>query len=114
MIHSDVFVGIDISQAHLDVFISTHNQSDRFHNNEQGITQLITLLEQVQAKLVALESTGGLERLLMSQLHQAQIPLARLNPRQVRAYAVALGKAKTDRIDAQVLALFAQTVRPNV
>ena len=122
MINSDVFVGIDISQSYLDVFISTHRQSghashalrERFENNVPGIAQLISVLKEVKPKLVALESTGGLERLILCELHRAQMTVARLNPRQVRAYAVALGKAKTDSIDAKVLASFAQTVRPNV
>ena len=114
MTDSNVFVGIDICLAHLDVFISNLNQTHCFDNNSSGVSQLVTLLSKVQPTLVALESTGGLERLVINELNKAHISIARVNPRQVRAYAVALGKAKTDILDAKVLAHFAQNVRPQI
>ena len=65
---------------HLDVFISNLNQTHRFDNNASGVSQLVTLLSPIQPQLVALESTGGLERLVICELHNAQIPIARVNP----------------------------------
>ena len=59
-----------------------------------------------------MESTGGLERLLVSALQAATIPVAIANPRKVKGFAIALGKAKTDKLDAQVIAQFAQAVQP--
>ena len=87
--------------------------SYRFDNNQTGIEQLLIILQEVQPELVALESTGGLEKLVISQLQSAQISVAMVNPRKVRAYGIALGKAKTDAIDAQVLADFARAIRPS-
>lgn len=77
-----------------------------------GIQTLIEQLLPLEATLVVVESTGGLERTLVSNLHAVAIPVAATNPRKVKGFAIALGKAKTDKLDAQVLARFAQSVQP--
>jgi transposase len=106
------WVGIDVSKDTLDVYILPQGVSFQVKNNEVGIAELLTRLTLLTPTLVVLESTGGLERLVTLRLHVAQIPVAIANPRQVRGFAIGLGKAKTDALDAYVLAVFAQTVRP--
>jgi transposase len=110
---NECWVGIDVSKARLDVFISRDQQVLSFAHAAEGIDALLRSLRPMTPTLVVMEATGGLERALVAQLMAAQVPLAVVNPRQVRAFAKATGRlAKTDRLDAQVLALFAAAVRP--
>jgi transposase len=82
-------------------------------NDDVGIQSLLTRLHQNTPALVVLEATGGYERAVVAALATARLPLVVANPRQVRDFARATGQlAKTDRIDADVLALFAERVRP--
>jgi len=97
----NVWVGIDVSQATLDVAIHPHGHHLQVSNDDAGITELLTYLQAYTCELVVLESTGGLERLVLTKLSEAGIPAARVNPRRVRDYAKALGVAKTDALDAQ-------------
>jgi len=107
------FVGIDVSRDSLSVAVHPGGQSMEFPNTDEGRAELITHLQEWQVALVVVEATGGIERTLARSLAQASIPVAVVNPRQVRDYAKALGRlAKTDAIDAQVLAQFAEAVRP--
>ena len=107
------FVGIDVAKNHLDVHINPHNESCRVANDAAGWAEIIERLGRRTIGLVAIESTGGYEAAVVAQLHAADLPVAVVNPRQVRDYARATGRlAKTDQIDADVLAEFAQTVRP--
>lgn len=106
------WVGIDVSQAHLDSYILPQGLVLAHPNHEVGIHTLIDQLLPLSATLVVVESTGGLERQLVAALQAAAIPVAVANPRKVKGFAVALGKAKTDKLDAQVIARFAQTVQP--
>lgn len=109
----ECWVGIDVCKARLDVFISRDQQVLAFANDPEGIETLLRHLRQMAPTLVVMEATGGLERALVAQLMAAQLPLAVVNPRQVRAFAKATGRlAKTDLLDARVLALFAAAVRP--
>lgn len=113
MVKDSLFVGIDVSKATLDVAIRP--TGDRWHllNNEAGITELVSRLGQMHPSLIVLEATGGLETLLCAALGEEGLPLAAVNPRQVRDFARATGKlAKTDVLDAQVLAQFGEAVRP--
>jgi transposase len=111
----DVFVGIDVSKDRLDAHCLPQRQAQAFDNNPAGVKALAQWLLTQSPRLVVLEATGGLERLIVAQLAVAEIPVVVINPRQVRQYAGALGKlAKTDRIDAEVLARFAQDVRPPI
>jgi transposase len=107
-----VWVGIDVSQALLDIHVLPQGLILQQPNTEVGIQALITQLLPLSPTLVVVESTGGLERTLVSSLQVASIPVAIANPRKVKGFAIALGKAKTDTLDAQVIARFAQTVQP--
>jgi transposase len=112
---TEVFVGIDVSKKRLDVCRLPDRQSRSFNNDAAGVQSLLTWLAEVPPKQVVLEATGGYERLVVAELANAAVPLAIVNPRQARQFAGALGKlAKTDRIDAEVLAKFAQAVRPEI
>jgi transposase len=112
---SEVFVGIDVSKESLDVFIDASALALHVTYDDEGLQ---TVLKQVQAAtptLIVLEATGGLETRLACELGAAGLPLAVINPRQARDFAKATGKlAKTDRVDAQVLAAFAKAIRPQV
>jgi transposase len=108
-----VFVGVDVSKGRLDVVMRPGNEAKSVSNDEAGIAQLVEELQQKKPSLVVLEATGGLETPLVAALALAELPVAVLNPRQVRDFARATGKlAKTDAIDAAVLAHMAEAVRP--
>jgi transposase len=108
-----LFVGIDISKAHLDPATRPGHPLGRHANDPAGIAALVTRLKHLGATLVVVEATGGLELPLLAALQVAGIPTAAINPRQARDFAKAIGRlAKTDRIDAEVLAHFAEAVRP--
>jgi len=110
---SKSFVGIDVSQRVLDVAVHPTCEQWQVLNDLGGLTALALRLQTLKPALVVLEATGGLERPIVQALHDARLPVAVVNPRQVRDFAKALGRlAKTDRLDAQVLAQFAQAVRP--
>lgn len=110
---SSVFVGIDVSKNSWDVYISSTEQALKFDADEAGFTQLRNLLAPLGRCLIVLEATGGLECALVGDLIDAGHDVAVVNPRQIRDFARSLGKlAKTDRIDAQVLATFARMVQP--
>ena len=105
------FVGIDVAKAALDVFIGSAGVAWSVTNDEVGIQQLLRQL--VAGDFVILEATGGLETPVASALAAAGIAVAIVNPRQVRDFARATGRlAKTDRLDAEVLARFGEAVRP--
>jgi transposase len=109
-----VYVGIDVAQDTFDVAVYDSSERWSAHNNVSGIAETVTRLEALKPTLVVLEATGGLERNLASMLAAVQIPVAILNPGRIRAYAKALGRlAKTDRIDAEVIAHFAQAIKPD-
>src|SRR4051794_30405589 len=110
---AQLFVGIDVSKAHLDTALRTGPQVPRHPNDPAGIAALVARLQPLAPTLVVVEATGGLELPLVAALQVAKIPVAAINPRQARDFAKALGRlAKTDRIDAEVLAHFAEAVRP--
>ena len=106
------YVGIDVSKATLDVAIDGGDAWSTT-NDEEGIRSLVERLQQHPVALVVLEATGGLESVVVAELAMAGIPVVVANPRQVRDFGKACGRmAKTDRIDARVLALFAVRMRP--
>ena len=110
---ADVFVGIDVSKDQLDVAARPSGQTWQVANTELGIATLVKQLTKLQPILVVLEATGRLESAAVSAMAVAGIPLAIVNPRQVRDFARSTGKlAKTDKLDAQMLARFADAVRP--
>jgi transposase len=113
MEHTPVFVGIDVCKARLDVATSSSEQIESVANDESGIATLLQRWAVVKPALIVLDATGGIERPLVRALAVAQLPVVVVNPRQVRDFAKATGRlAKTDRIDARVLAHFAEAVRP--
>jgi transposase len=108
-----IFVGIDVSKARLDVAMCPLAEKLSVSNDEVGVQALVKRLSEIQPALIVLEATGGLERSVSGALGSAQLPVVVVNPRQVRDFAKAIGQlAKTDRIDALVLARFAEAVRP--
>jgi transposase len=115
---SPSFVGIDVSKARLDVAVRPSGEAWAAANDEPGIAALLVRVQAVQAvqpapQVVVLEATGGLERAAVAALALAGLPVAVVNPRQVRDCAKATGRlAKTDALDAAVLAHFAQALQP--
>ncbi len=108
-----IFVGIDVSKARLDVAMCPSAEKLSVSNDEVGVQALVKRLSEIKPALIVLEATGGLERSVSGVLGSAQLPVVVVNPRQVRDFAKAIGQlAKTDRIDALVLARFAEAVRP--
>jgi len=111
----NLFVGIDVSKAILDVGIIPTEEVRRFTNDDPGCRELASWLCESGPELIVLESTGGLEMQSAGVLASAGLPVVIVNPRQVRNFARAMGKlAKTDAIDALVIARFAQAVQPEV
>jgi transposase len=108
------FVGIDVSKDFLDVAARPAKDDVlRIGNDDAGIAGLVERFRDARPAVVVVEATGGLETSLCAALALAKIPVAVVNPRQVRDFAKAIGRlAKTDAIDAQVLAHFAEAVRP--
>lgn len=107
------YVGIDVSKNQLDIAVRPAGDTWSMPNDVSGITEVVQGLAQLHPALVVLEATGGLQMPLAAALATAGLPLAMVNPRQVRDFARAIGRlAKTDRLDAQVLAHFAEAVRP--
>lgn len=110
---SEVYVGIDVSSAHLDVAVRPTGEGWQITHDAQGIVALVERLRVLVPILVVLEATGGMELALTGELAAAGLPVVVVNPRQVRDFAKATGKlAKTDTIDAHVLAHFAGAVQP--
>jgi len=106
-------VGIDVAKATLDVAVGDTAPVWQAANNPEGIATIVTRVQTAGADLVVLEATGGLERPLAVALAQAAVPVAVVNPRQVRDFARATGQlAKTDTLDARLLARFGASVRP--
>jgi len=109
------YVGIDVSKAGLDVYIRPIEESFMVTNDEEGIQKLIACLHQYRVKLIVLEATGGYEREVYVALNLAGLKTVRINPRQARHFAKSIGKlAKSDKIDAGVLAHFAEAIQPEV
>ena len=107
------FIGIDVSKQQLDVAVRSSGETWTVAHDEAGLSTLVTQLQALAPTLIVLEATGGLEVALASALAAAALPVAVVNPRQVRDFARSTGTlAKTDRLDAQLLAQFAEVVRP--
>jgi transposase len=110
---ASVFVGIDVAKAEFVIAIRPSGERWTATNDEEGIQRLVTRLGEAAPVLVVLEATGGYERPVAGALATARLPVVVANPRQVRDFARATGQlAKTDRLDADTLALFAERVRP--
>lgn len=110
---ADIFVGIDVSKAHLDVSVRPGGERRRF-SQDDGLAKLTDFIAAAGAQLVVMEATGGLEAPCAAALAARGIAVAVVNPRQVREFAKATGKlAKTDEIDSDVLAHFGEAVKPS-
>ncbi|HZA24935.1 MAG TPA: IS110 family transposase [Dehalococcoidia bacterium] len=104
---------MDVSKDQLDIAVRPTGETWSMPNDASGITEVVQRVAQLHPKLVVLEATGGLQMPVAAALASAGLPLSMVNPRQVRDFARATGRlAKTDRLDAQVLAHFAEAVRP--
>ena len=109
------FVGIDVSKSTLDVCIEPAVQTLHVAYDEAGIKQIVVRLKEVNPTLIVMEATGGLEVRIATELASQGLPVAVINPRQARDFAKATGQlAKTDKVDAAMLAAFAQAIRPQV
>lgn len=109
------YVGIDVALDKLDLARSDSRQLLSTANDTQGIHQIVQTLRAATPALIVIEATGGIEQPLVNALLEADLPVALVNPAHVRHFAKALGiLAKTDRIDAQVLQLFAQKASPRL
>ena len=107
------FVGIDVSKAALDVAVRPGDTAFRVANDPAGLAELVQRLRPMAPALIVLEATGGYEAAAVAALQVAGLPVVAINPRQARDFAKATGRlAKTDRIDAEALAHFAEAVRP--
>lgn len=109
------FVGIDISKDKLDLASADRPGVQTFTNDDAGITQLLEQLRQMSPQLIVLEATGGYERAVLNACLEANLPVARVQPGRVRHFAKAQGLlAKTDAIDAHLLAIYARCLQPAV
>lgn len=108
-----VYVGIDVAKAHVDIMVRPSGQQWRASQDASGRQETVCRLQALHPALVVLEATGGYEAPLVHALQRGGLAVAVVNPRQVRDFARASGRlAKTDRIDAQVLTLFAERMQP--
>jgi transposase len=108
-----LFVGIDVAKERLDVHLQPGGETFTVARNDPGLADLVRRLQPRGVTLIALEATGGYEVFVAATLAAAALPVAVVNPRQIRDFARATGRlAKTDRLDAHTIAIFAATVRP--
>ncbi len=112
---TEVFIGIDVARDSLEIAVRSTGEQWQVGNDAAGIPTLVPRLRVLRPTLIVLEATGGFELPVLAALGSAGLPVVAVNPRQVRDFAKAIGKlAKTDAIDARVLAHFAEAVRPPV
>lgn len=110
---SPSFVGIDVSKDRLDVHVLPSKRAFAVARNGEGLDRLVGALSELAPALIVLEATGGFELTVAAALAGAGLPLAVINPRQIRDFARATGRlAKTDALDAAIIALFADRIRP--
>lgn len=113
MEEEEIYAGVDVAKDKMDIAIHASEEHRSLANNERGIDQAVAYLRTLAPTLVVLEATGGIELPLAAALALVEVPVAVINPRQVRDFAKSTGKlAKTDILDARVLAHFAAAVRP--
>ncbi|MGH8437184.1 MAG: IS110 family transposase [Pseudomonas sp.] len=115
MTDASVFVGIDVSKDQLDFHVRPLSEEGSVAYDDEGVNELVKKLKAWRPALMVLEATGGIESRLVAVLGSHGLPVVLVNPRQVREFARATGElAKTDRIDAAMLSLFAERIRPAV
>ena len=112
---ANVFIGIDVSKADLDIAVRPSGERWQVENNSEGIAGLVERVQRLRPTLIVLEATGKLEMAATAALAAAGLAVAVVNPRQSRDFAKSVGRlAKTDKIDAAMLAWFAEAIRPAV
>lgn len=112
---SGKFVGIDVSKNRLDVAVMGEAQTSQVTNNEEGIAKLVKQMQGLEPELIVVEATGGYQRAVVDGLFRSGLAVAMVNPSRVRQFARACGVlAKTDQLDAQVLAVFGERVKPRL
>ena len=110
-----VFIGIDVAKDRLDVHIRPSGEAFAVARDGEGVAGLVERLRAMAPQLIVSEATGGFEQVVAGALASAGLPVVVVNPRQIRDFARALGRlAKTDRLDAAAIALFAARVRPEI
>lgn len=115
MAKTECFIGIDVSKETLDVHVIPEGKDFVFNNDTDGLKAICKKLSKLRPTLIVMEATGGLQIPAAVALGLKKLPVAVINPRQARDFAKASGRlAKTDKIDARVLALFGQQIRPEV
>lgn len=109
----EIWIGVDVSKTQLDVAVGQNGETWSSSNDSVGVVKTVEHCRQLQARLVVVESTGGLEKQLVAELYLAQVPVTLVNPMRVREFAKSTGLlAKTDKLDARLLARFAKAVQP--
>jgi transposase len=110
-----VFIGIDVAKDRLDVHIRPSGEAFAVARDGEGLAALVDRLRVMAPRLIVSEATGGFEQVVAGALGAAGLPIVVVNPRQIRDFARALGRlAKTDRIDAETIAIFAERVQPEL
>jgi len=108
-----LYIGIDISQDNLDMAAYPTGQIWQYKNNKSGIAKAVAKLKAINPKLIVMEATGGLEQALKDALDQASLAVAVVNPKRIRDHGRSMGVlAKTDKLDAKVMAHFAAKIEP--
>ena len=111
----EIFIGIDISKDKMDVAIWGIEETWTFYNEAEGWQELIEQVKVIHPSLIVVEASGGIEQPLVAELYLEELPIAIVNPTRVRNFARSTGQlAKTDKLDARLIAHFAQAVRPKV
>ena len=112
---NEIFIGIDISKATLDIAIWGSEEYWQIENNPPELHRLSKRLNDLSPSLVVVEASGGLEQPVVRELSKKNLPVAMVNPTRVRCFARSTGQlAKTDKLDAKIIAQFAQAVKPKV
>lgn len=110
---SETYVGIDVSKEKLDVGVLGEERVEQVGNEQEGIARLVARMQELQPELIVVEATGGYQRAVVEALFWAGLPVAVVNPARVRQFARAFGLlAKTDKLDARMLAVFGQRMQP--
>jgi transposase len=111
----EIFIGIDISKTQMDVAIWDREETWEFHNEAVGWQELVEKAKELNPSLIVIEASGGIEQPIVAELYLEELPVTIVNPTRVRNFARSTGQlAKTDKLDARLIAHFAQAVRPQV
>ncbi len=111
----EIFIGIDISKTQMDVAVWDNEETWEFENEAEGWQEMVEIAKELKPSLIVVEASGGIEQRVVAELYLEELPIAIVNPTRVRNFARSTGQlAKTDKLDARLIAHFAQAVRPKV